>query len=296
MPFQANSGQVGTGRSCDCHDLTRDGNGSPADSDIVAHGNAAADGDSDPAHGNIVPPTPVPPTATPTQAPTETPMPTPTVQPTATLLPTAAATATPDAASVKVNADIINVRSGPGTAYPVTGRLDGGATQKIIGKSEDGKWWQIATKEGNGWVAGELVTADGSVAGVVVVKVAPPPTAAPQAEAVAAAVGGPAPRPSGGGSFGYGIQIDPWGDRGAAIGAIKNMGFNWAKFQLPWKDFEGQRGQRNWPDDIIGDLNGNGLNILVSIVKAPDWARPGQYGPQRRRSARRSGHLCLVRR
>ena len=53
------------------------------------------------------------------------------------------------------------------------------------------------------------------------------------------------------------------------------MGFNWAKFQLPWKDFEGQRGQRNWPDDIIGDLNGNGLNILVSIVKAPDWARPG---------------------
>ena len=53
------------------------------------------------------------------------------------------------------------------------------------------------------------------------------------------------------------------------------MGFNWVKFQLPWKDFEGQRGQRNWPDDIIGDLNGNGLNVLVSIVKAPDWARPG---------------------
>ena len=187
---------------------------------------------------------------------------------------TPAPTATPDAASVKVNADIINVRSGPGTAYPVTGRLDGGATQKIIGKSEDGKWWQIATKEGNGWVAGELVTAGGPMQGVAVVKAAPPPTAAPQAQ-VAVAAAAPAPRPSGGGSFGYGIQIDPWGDRGAAIGAIKNMGFNWAKFQLPWKDFEGQRGQRNWPDDIIGDLNGNGLNVLVSIVKAPDWARPG---------------------
>ena len=153
MPFQANPGQVGTGPSCDCHDLARQGGGSIADGDIVAHGNAAADGDGDPAdgaaHGNLVPPTPIPPTATPTQAPTETPMPTPTVQPTATLLPTAAATATPDAASVKVNADIINVRSGPGTAYPVIGRLDGGATQKIVGKSEDGKWWQIATKEGN---------------------------------------------------------------------------------------------------------------------------------------------------
>ncbi len=202
-------------------------------------------------------------------------MPTPSVQATATVQPTAAATATPDAAIVKVNADIINVRSGPGTAYPVTGRLDGGATQKIVGKSEDGKWWQIATKEGNGWVAGELVTTGGPMQGVAVVKAAPPPTAAPQAQAAAAAIGGPAPRPSGGGSFGYGIQIDPWGDRGAAIGAVKNMGFNWVKFQLPWKDFEGQRGQRNWPDDIIGDLNGNGLNVLVSIVKAPDWARPG---------------------
>ena len=204
-------------------------------------------------------------------------MPTPTA-PTATALPTATATpaptATPDAASVKVNADILNIRSGPGTAYPVTGRLDGGATQKIVGKSEDGKWWQIATKEGNGWVASELVTADGPMQGVAVVKAAPPPTAAPQAQ-VAAAAGAAAPRPSGGGSFGYGIQIDPWGDRGAAIGAVKNMGFNWVKFQLPWKDFEGQRGQRNWPDDIIGDLNGNGLNVLVSIVKAPDWARPG---------------------
>ena len=135
--------------------------------------------------------TAIPPTATSTPAPTETPMPTSSVQATATVQPTAAATATPDAAIVKVNADIINVRSGPGTAYPVTGRLDGGATQKIVGKSEDGKWWQIATKEGNGWVAGELVTAGGPMQGVAVVKAAPPPTAAPQAQAAAAAVGDP---------------------------------------------------------------------------------------------------------
>ena len=48
------------------------------------------------------------------------------------------------------------------------------------------------------------------------------------------------------------------------------------KFQLPWKDFEGGGpGARNWPDDIVGDLNGNGLNILASIVKAPNWARAG---------------------
>jgi hypothetical protein len=53
------------------------------------------------------------------------------------------------------------------------------------------------------------------------------------------------------------------------------LGFSWVKFQLPWKDFESQQGQRNWPDDKIGALNGAGLNILASIVKAPNWARPG---------------------
>lgn len=46
MPFQTNSGQAGAGRSCNCHDLARDGNDSSADSDIVAHGNAAANGDT----------------------------------------------------------------------------------------------------------------------------------------------------------------------------------------------------------------------------------------------------------
>ena len=70
-----------------------------------------------------------------------------------------------------------------------------------------------------------------SLDGIAVVK-AP---AAPKAAAKAAA----APRPAPPGFFGYGIQIDPWGDRGAAIGAVKGLGFNWVKFQLPWKDFEG---------------------------------------------------------
>jgi hypothetical protein len=50
---------------------------------------------------------------------------------------------------------------------------------------------------------------------------------------------------------------------------------NWVKFQLPWKDFEGTRGARNWPDDIVTTLNANGIQILASIVKAPNWARPG---------------------
>jgi hypothetical protein len=175
--------------------------------------------------------------------------------------------------AAKVNADILNIRSGPGTAYAVLGRLNRDENARLAAKSEDGKWWQIEVEEGKGWVSGDLVTTSGPVERLDVVKVAPPPTAVPQPAVVAAAG---APRPSGTGYFGYGIQIDPWSNRGGAVGAIKGMGFNWVKFQLPWKDFEGGGpGQRNWPDDVIGDLNGGGLSILVSIVKAPDWARPG---------------------
>ena len=55
------------------------------------------------------------------------------------------------------------------------------------------------------------------------------------------------------------------------------MGFNWTKYQVPWKDFEGSKGAYGWGgmDTIVNTLSGGGLNILASIVKAPDWARPG---------------------
>ncbi len=178
-----------------------------------------------------------------------------------------AATVQPEAT---VTADVLNVRSGPSTAYTVIGRVRSGQTLKLTGKSETGNWWQFDYNGKPGWVSGDWVTVTGSAAELPAVKVAPPPARAATA-AVAAA-----PRTAPPGFFGYGIQIDPWGNRGEAINLVKNMGFSWVKFQLPWKDFEGAGpGQRNWPDDIINDLNGNGLQILVSIVKAPNWARPG---------------------
>ncbi len=176
-----------------------------------------------------------------------------------------AQTAQPQATIV---ADALNVRGGPGTAYAVVGQAKAGQTYPITGKSADGKWLVINLGGKQGWVFGQYVKTNGALDGLAVVK-AP---AAPKAAARQAA----APRPAPPGFFGYGIQIDPWGDRGAAIGAVQGLGFNWVKFQLPWKDFEGAGpGARNWPDDIVGDLNGNGLQILASIVKAPNWARPG---------------------
>ncbi len=173
-------------------------------------------------------------------------------------------------AGAVVTANVLNVRSGPSTAYPIIGSVRNGQKLALTGKSEDGKWWQIDFRGKPGWVSGQWVTTSGPVDELAVVKVAPPPARAAPATAAAAAV----PRSAPPGFFGYGIQIDPWGNRGEAIGLVKNMGFTWVKFQLPWKDFEGQPGVRNWPDDVVNDLHSNGLQILVSIVKAPNWARP----------------------
>ena len=188
--------------------------------------------------------------------------------------PLPAAQAQAAAPQALVTADPLNIRSGPGTGYGILGRATTGQVLPITGKSADGRWWQITPNGKPGWVFGQYIQTSGALDGVAVVNVALPPKAAVRAAAAAA------PLPSAPGFFDYGIQIDPWGDRGAAINAVRGMGFNWVKFQLPWKDFEGGGpGQRNWPDDIVNDLSGNGLKILVSIVKAPAWARPGNTDP-----------------
>ncbi|MCB9103398.1 MAG: cellulase family glycosylhydrolase [Anaerolineales bacterium] len=76
--------------------------------------------------------------------------------------------------------------------------------------------------------------------------------------------------------FGYGIQVDPRGDTANQIALIRNMGFNWVKFQMAWKDVEPSPGTYNFGmwDNIINAYNQNGINVLLSIPKAPDWARP----------------------
>ena len=217
----------------------------------------------------IAPPTSTPePTATatrtttpsraPTATPTETPSPTPTLEP----------------ASVTILADVLNVRAGPGTGYPSASSVRAGQKYPIVATSEDGKWWQIEVAKNNGWVSGEWVRVAGAASEVAVVKAPPLPMAAPRPIAAQAAPAS-APRPASAGFFAKGIQIDPGGDLGTTIGAVRAAGMTWVKFQLPWKHFEGTRGVRNFPDDIVGALNTNGISILVSIVKAPEWARPG---------------------
>jgi hypothetical protein len=113
----------------------------------------------------------------------------------------------------------------------------------------------------------------------------PPPPPPPPVEVAAAPAEeappeetGPAPVAPAQGNlpFGYGIQVDPRGNKNQNISMIKGMGFNWVKFQMAWKDVEPTPGGFSWGmwDDVIGAYAANGIKVLLSIPKAPDWARP----------------------
>lgn len=114
-------------------------------------------------------------TFTPTQTytPSATFTPTRTFTPSATRTPTMTATATRRVSSTSmpsrvatVTTDVtvkatsnMNLRGGPGTDYPIVGTLAAGQTMRAEGRNGD--WLYLA----NGmWVAGWLVTAEGSVA------------------------------------------------------------------------------------------------------------------------------------
>ncbi len=124
---------------------------------------------------------PAPPTPTPTSAadtsPTAEPEP---ASPTPTLpLPT-------PSPQVTITAELVNLRSGPGTAYPVLGQLRAGEGLPVTGKSADGRWWQVAVNGRRGWVFSELAQPNASAEGAPIVAAPPTPTPAPiQAPATA---------------------------------------------------------------------------------------------------------------
>jgi hypothetical protein len=199
--------------------------------------------------------------------------PTPTPTPEFTPTPEASPTPTPLAYAVAIANGDTNLRKGPGTNYPVVGLLKKGEQLPITGKNKQGTWWQLKDKNDKPvWIIANRVTAKGPVDSVQVAKDIPaPPKTAPVASG-----GGGGPRPAGAGSFGYGIQISTGGYYDYSANAIKDLGFNWVKWQVPWKEMEGSPGAISWggQDALINTFAGRGINILASIVKAPKWARP----------------------
>ncbi len=118
------------------------------------------------------------PTAPPTPEPTATPLP-----PTPTPEPTATPTATPTP-FVVVQGERVNTRSGPGVGYDLVGELSQGMQLAVVGKNDDGTWWQVCCFNGQEvWVTGELVALQGSATAIAVAANIPPsptPTNTPE--------------------------------------------------------------------------------------------------------------------
>lgn len=145
-------------------------------------------------------PTPIPPTPTP-EPPTATPTPEPpTATPTAVPPTDTPVPPTPAIPQAIVGSNGLNVRGGPGTNYPILTFAKGGTRYDIVGKTQDGSWWQvccIGAKNDKGWMAAKYVTTSGDAAAIAVVTDIPTPPPAPTT-APAPAGGGAAPPASGG--------------------------------------------------------------------------------------------------
>lgn len=72
----------------------------------------------------------------------------------------------------------MNIRSGPGTTYPIVDEVSAGEGFPIVGVNDQRDWWQIAFGDGTAWVYGPLTSAEGT-ASVPVVAAPPLPTQPP---------------------------------------------------------------------------------------------------------------------
>ncbi len=157
----------------------------------------------------VVPPspTPEPPTATPLPStptpipaePTPTPEPpTPTPEPQDPTPTPEPDTPTPPPVPVVIADDTVNVRGGPGTAYPTVGSLAAGEQAPIVGRDKSNAWWQIELSDGAlGWVYAQIVNTEGDVSGIeVAANIPAPPAPAATATPSQPPTATPAPKPA----------------------------------------------------------------------------------------------------
>lgn len=73
----------------------------------------------------------------------------------------------------------INVRSGPGTDYPLMGSWLAGTELELTGRNADNTWFRAPYYLGEGWMFAGLLDVSGDVNTLPVINVPPPPTAIP---------------------------------------------------------------------------------------------------------------------
>ena len=109
---------------------------------------------------------------------------------------------------------------------------------------------------------------------------APPPTPAPPPVGALAIT----PLQTAGLQYGFNVFLAGnsagFGGNSAAMAKVQESGFGWVRVQLQWRELEPSPGGYNpAPYDImIAAAANSGANVLVSVVKAPDWAAPSRPG------------------
>ncbi|OQY99917.1 MAG: hypothetical protein B6D41_00490 [Chloroflexi bacterium UTCFX4] len=76
----------------------------------------------------------------------------------------------------------LNIRSGPGTNYPVIGAARYGDEGEIVGRNANGDWWAVAAPSlpgGIGWVSADFVLATNAGNVPIIAAPTPPPTRTP---------------------------------------------------------------------------------------------------------------------
>ena len=87
----------------------------------------------------------------------------------------AAVLPSPSPPQASVNVDTLNVRSGPGTDYPILSQIDNGTQYDVVGRLNNPTWWQLCCFAGEpGWVIAGAVTIEGNIASIPLVRTIPP--------------------------------------------------------------------------------------------------------------------------
>lgn len=76
--------------------------------------------------------------------------------------------------------------------------------------------------------------------------------------------------------FDYGVIVSlPGQDYEAISASLRQLGVNWVKHEIPWRDFEPSPGQINFPllDVVVDTLEASGYRIMFTVTTAPDWSR-----------------------
>lgn len=181
-------------------------------------------------------PAPAPATATqvavvpsPLALPTTTPAPT-VIPPTATLAPPTDTAAPTAVASARLTINVgANVRSGPGTLYPILGGANAGEQFDVVGKDASAQWFVINYSTGQGWIAAFVTTFSGDLNSLPIIAAPPPPpTAVPTDTPRPAPTNPPAPVATStpAGYFSHGIQGVSFSVENTTAGVGQDVWFN----------------------------------------------------------------------